>query len=167
MINLIVACDLNNGIGASNKLLCTLKDDMKHFKEMTTGHYVVMGRRTFESIGKALPNRANVVLTRDSSQSAFYGESLLFANSMDDIIKLNHMFPSKPIFIIGGEDVYKQFLPFASKIYLTRINHTFEEADAFFPELHMPMWKIVDEKYYEKNDRNEYDFYISTLERLI
>jgi dihydrofolate reductase len=165
MINIIVATDMNGGIGKDNKLLCRLKDDMKHFKEVTEGHIVVMGRKTFMSIGNKLPNRTNIILTRGKTSSI--GEELLLINNIEEVLKYNMMYPSVPIFIIGGAEIYKQFLPYASRIYLTRILHEFE-ADTFFPEINIfEDYHVREQRYFEQNEDNEHPFLISVLDRKV
>lgn len=171
MINLIVAMDLNNGIGKENKLLCKLEDDMKHFKETTEGHIVVMGRKTFDSIGKPLPNRTNIVMTSSVENAMELREAhrhdVLIAFDIETILDFNNIYSSKPIFIIGGQQIYEQFLPYASRIYLTRIMHEFE-ADTFFPKINIfEDYHIREQKYYEANEKNEHSFLISVLDRKI
>jgi dihydrofolate reductase len=171
MINLIVATDINGGIGKDNKLLCTLKDDMKHFKETTEGHIVVMGRKTFESIGKPLPDRTNIVLTRSMTKTEsldrFLEDDVLYLDNIESILHNNLMYPSRQVFIVGGQQIYEQFLSYANRIYLTRILHEFD-FDTFFPKINiMEDWHIREQKYYEQNERNEHAFLISVLDRKI
>lgn len=136
MINLIVCRDNNNGIGKDNKLLYHISEDLKRFKELTTNNIVVIGRKTFESLGnKPLPNRHNVVLTHDSlynySENEDY-KNLEFTNYYHCILNYNESNPKKEIFIIGGQSIYELFLPYTDKIYLTQIDDNSKEADTFF-----------------------------------
>lgn len=165
MLEMIVAMDLNNGIGKGNKLLCKIQDDMNNFVKVTGGNTVIMGRNTFASIGKPLNNRQNIVLSRNKSLNSmlgFYGSNISALNDIESVLKLNQQYPSKKFFIIGGEEVYKQFLPYVSKIHLTRILHTFE-ADSHFPELDMSKWDITSQEHHKANEKNEYPFIVSTL----
>ena len=127
-IHLIVAHGKNREIGYNNQLLWHLPTDLKRFRAITTGHIVVMGRKTFESIGRALPNRTNIVLTRDTSLSL--PTDIKTYHSTDSIIRLSK---NKEIYIIGGAEVYRAFLPFADRLYITLVNGTFK-ADSYFPE---------------------------------
>ena len=123
MINIIAAVGKNRELGFRNALIWHLKDDMKYFKETTLYHTVVMGRKTYESIGKALPNRRNIVITHLEMDDAE-------VMSIDDVLSLSK---SEEVFVIGGETIYREFLSYADKLYLTEIDDE-HEADAFFPE---------------------------------
>lgn len=162
MFNLVVAMDENGAIGKDNSLLCKLSDDLKHFKSITDGKMVVMGRKTLESIGKPLPNRMNVVLSTQGISSDYLDKGVI-VTSKDTVLSHNHVFPSNEYFVIGGGEIYKEFLPHASKIYLTRIHHKFEDADTFFPELNMEEWEIESETKHLADQNNEYDFTIQVL----
>lgn len=169
MISLIVAIDKNNAIGKENQLLCKLSDDMKNFVKHTVGKTVVMGRKTFDSLGsKPLPNRQNVVLS--NSLPYHIGEQLgvVVVNNIESILTLSETKPSKEFVIIGGEEIYKQFLPYASKIYLTEIQALFTEADAFFPQYDKSEWFVTDEDsqkgfFQLLNEKNEYAFEFKIL----
>lgn len=173
MISMIVAVDQNYGIGYKNELLCDLKDDMKHFVKTTKGKAVIMGYNTFMSLGeKPLKNRVNFVCTPSPAHCNFYYKELLEKEHdlffdvpayFDHIIEEN---PENEFVVIGGAQIYKLYLPKVDRLYLTRIHHTFENVDAFFPELDLNEWDIVDEKEFEKNEDNEYSFSILTLERV-
>ena len=127
MVTIVVACSSNKVIGNDNKLIWRVPGDLKRFKEMTTGHTVLMGRKTYDSIGKPLPNRRNVVISRDANLLI---EGCLMYTKLEDTINLY----KNDLFIIGGEQIYRQSLPFVDKIELTLINKDFE-GDAFFPEI--------------------------------
>lgn len=137
---MIVALDEKNGIGRQNKLLCRLSGDMKNFKELTTGHPVIMGRKTFESLPKgALPNRVNIVLTKDEEKIF---DDAISCSSIDEVLNLRVIKNCEKCFVIGGAEIYKHFFDLADKLYVTSIRHTFEDADAFFPEIDIDNWRI-------------------------
>lgn len=145
MISFVVAMDENRAIGKDNDLPWYLPNDLKHFKKTTMGKPIVMGRKTYESIGKPLPGRENIVVTRDESYKA---EGTTIVHSVDEVLKMN----AEEICVIGGSEIFKQFLPVADRLYITEIHHTFD-ADTYFPELNDDEWKevsrtagIVDEK---------------------
>jgi len=143
-ISIITAVDEKNAIGKKQQLLWNLPFDMQRFKGATTGHAVVMGRRTFESLPKgALPNRKNVVLTTLPPESFI---DVFVCNSMQDALELCEK--EEEIFMIGGAMVYKSALDIADKLYLTRVHHVFEDADIFFPEINFDQWEET-----ERDDR--------------
>jgi len=158
-ITLIVAASENNAIGKDNQMLWHLPDDFKYFKRNTVGHSIVMGRRTFESIGKALPERRNIVVTRNQD---WVVEDVDVANSIDDVMK--YCRDEREIYIIGGANLYKQTLPLAEKILLTRV-HTVINGDAYFPELSEEEWRLSHQEYHAKDDRHAYDFTFEVWER--
>lgn len=150
-INIIAAVAKNNAIGFQNKLLYWLPNDLKRFKALTTGHTIIMGRNTFESLPKgALPNRRNVVLSR--TQSQFPGCDTY--TTMEEA--LNSCQPDEEVFIIGGASVYQQALEKAHKLYLTEIAHTPKDADAFFPSY--ADWKAVQREEHGKDDKHDYEY---------
>ena len=128
IISLVAAMGKNRVIGKDNSLPWKLPEDMKRFKELTSGKTVVMGRTTFESIGKPLPNRINIIITRDKNYKA---EGCIVVNSVDEALK--YAKDADEVMIIGGAQIYQQFLPIANKMYLTLIDEDFE-GDAYFPE---------------------------------
>lgn len=139
VISIIVAMGMQGELGIDGKLPWRIPEDLKHFKNLTEGKTVVMGRKTYESIGKALPNRENVILTRQENYIA-----------KDAIIKTNafelfwHMAEKKDeVFVIGGRELYTLFLPWADKMYITRIEAEFN-ADTYFPSIHYDKWKLID-----------------------
>lgn len=136
-ITLIVAAAENNAIGKDNQMLWHLPNDFKYFKKQTLNHSVVMGRKTFESIGKPLPERRNIVITRNPDWMA---DDVDVANSLDEV--LTYCRDEREIFIIGGANIYKQALPLASKVLLTRV-HTNIDGDAYFPTLEPKDWDLV------------------------
>jgi len=159
MLSIIVATAENNVIGKNNDLIWHLPRDLKHFKETTTEHYIIQGRKTYESYGKPLPNRTNVIITRDKNYKA---EGCIVVHSLEDAVKKAQV-DSEP-FIIGGGKIYEQALPMADRIYLTRIHENFE-GDTFFPELDMNDWDIIDERYFTPDEKNKYPFTIFTMDR--
>lgn len=151
MISLIAAVARNRAIGFQNKLLYWLPNDLKRFKALTTGHTIIMGRRTFESLPKgALPNRRNVVLSR--SGVTFEG-----AESFSSLqAALATCQPDEEVFVIGGASVYRQAMPFADRLCLTEIDDTPDEADAFFPDY--SDWKVASEEWHEADERHAYRY---------
>lgn len=129
-LSMICALGKNRAIGNNNSLLWNIPDDLKRFKEITTGHPVIMGRKTYESIGRALPNRTNIIVTRDSSFKAL---NCQICNSLEEAISLASQREKEEIFIIGGGEIYKEAIELADKLYLTVVNDD-PKADAFFPE---------------------------------
>ena len=151
-VTLIAAASENNIIGKDNKLIWRLSDDLKHFKELTKGHFVIMGRKTFESMPKALPNRTNVIITRKTDYKA---ENAIVVNSLEKALKVAES-DNQP-FVIGGGEIYKLSMEIADRIELTRV-HTSIEGDTSFPEIDLEKWKEVKNEKRFKNEKNEYDF---------
>lgn len=151
MITIIAAVARNRAIGFQNKLLYWLPNDLKRFKALTTGHTIIMGRRTFESLPKgALPNRRNVVLSR--SRQSFPGCDTYA--SLEEA--LAHCSPDEDIYIIGGSSVYEQALPLADRLCLTEVDDVPQEADAFFPSY--DDWKVEHIEQHEKDERHAYRY---------
>jgi len=159
MLSIIVAVDENNVIGKDNSLIWKLPRDMKHFKETTTGHYIIMGRKTFESNGRPLPNRTNVIITRDKNYQA---EGCVVVHSLEDAMK--EAKNDSESFIIGGGVIYELAMPLVDRIYLTQIHHSFE-GDTFFPEVNMEEWAVSEKRDFEPDEKNKYPFTILTLDR--
>lgn len=158
-ISIIVAIGERNEIGRNNGLLCYLPADLKHFKELTTGHTVVMGRKTFESLPKgALPNRKNIVLTRNKDLSF---DNCLIYSSLSELIENEK--DSDEIFIIGGGEIYRQALPLANKLYLTKIHAEFDDTDVFFPEINYSEWEEVSHEEHKADEKNPYDYTFLSL----
>ncbi len=160
IISMIAAMAKNNVIGIKNGLPWDLPADMKHFREITSGKTVIMGARTFESIGKALPKRRNIVITLDKNQIA-EGAEIVF--SLDEAIESCKN--EGEVMIIGGASIYRQFLPKAQRVYLTVIDGKFE-GDAFFPEMDMNEWKIVNEEKHEADEKNSHPYTFKVFERV-
>lgn len=143
-MNLIVAVDKNWGIGYQNKLLVSIPEDMKFFRNETSGKVVVMGRKTLESFPNGLPlkNRTNIVLTKNPSYQV-KGATIL--HSVEEVLEEVKKFPSKDVYVIGGDSIYKEFLPYCKVAHVTRIDHAYE-ADAYFPNIEeMPEWELTGE----------------------
>ena len=154
MINLIVAIAENNAIGIAGDLLCHLPNDLKHFKEITTGATVVMGKNTFFSLPRRpLPNRRNIVLTTDTE---FAYENTEVAHSIEQLYTLLN--DEEEVFIIGGGKVYEQFINAVDKLYVTHIHHTWEDADTFFPEIGPAIWQCVSEEHHEADEKHLYPY---------
>lgn len=147
MISIICAIGKNRGIGKNNKLLWHIPEDLRHFKKITTGSVIIMGGKTFESIGKALPNRTNIVVTRDKELKA---EGCLLKYSLEDVIKEAKEYKDKEIFIIGGGEIYKQSIAHADKLYLTIVDEE-AEADTFFPD-YSEFKNVISEEKHELGD---------------
>jgi len=159
-LTMIVAAGENNEIGKDNDLIWHLRDDLKRFKSLTSGHYIIMGRKTFESFPKPLPNRTHVVISRQKNYQV--PEGVLVVNSLEDAIDAAKS-DNQP-FIIGGGEIYKQAMPFTSKIELTRVHSTFD-ADTFFPEINMTEWKETESKVHDNDEHHNYAFSFITYER--
>lgn len=157
-IHLIFAMDRNRTIGIDNRLPWRLPADMAHFVHTTTGHAVLMGRKTYESIGKPLKDRLNVILTRDPNYTA---EGCEIVHSVEEAME---RFRGQVLFVIGGAEVYKLFLPYADHIHMTRIDFAFD-GDAFFPEYDEKDWILVEERQGLKDERNPYDYQFLTYRR--
>ncbi|WP_410221036.1 dihydrofolate reductase [Pedobacter sp.] len=159
-LSIVVAVSANNAIGKENELLWHLPADLKHFKNITSGHTIIMGRKTYESIGRPLPNRRNIVITRNKDYKI---EGAEVVHSLDNAIDLLGEYEEG--YIIGGEQIYNIALPFCGKIYLTTVHHHFD-ADAFFPEIDKSIWKETEKVENKADDKNEFDYTFSTLERM-
>ncbi|GBU06819.1 dihydrofolate reductase [Bacteroidales bacterium] len=150
-LSTIVAIGKNNEIGYKNDLLWRLPKDLKRFKEITTGHSILMGRKTYESLPKgALPNRKNIILTRDAR---YIAENCTVYTSLHDMIKEEN---EDEIFIIGGGEIYKLTLPLSNKLYLTTVEASFENADTFFPAIDFSQWSLISEEHIAANELNKY-----------
>ena len=156
MITLIAAAAENNALGKDNDLLWHLPNDFKRFKEITSGHHIIMGRKTFESFPKPLPNRTHIIITR---QKEFLVENCIVVHSLEEAIAITPK--NEEVFIIGGAQIYEQSIPLADKIDLTRV-HTSLDADAFFPEFNASEWNLVFSEKHFKDEKHQYDFTFET-----
>ncbi len=165
IISIVVAADLHNGIGVNNGLLWHIPADMQYFKTITTGHHVLMGKNTYLSIPdkyRPLANRTNIVISSDSS---FENEGAKVFSSIEEGIDFAKSNEEKEIMIIGGGKIYEAALPFVKRIYLTRVNHTFPNADTFFPFIEKHKWHLKSSKLQLKNDSTNYDLMFEIWEK--
>lgn len=161
MTTIVVAMGEKNEIGFENQLLWHLPKDLKHFKEITSGHPVIMGRKTYESIGKPLPNRTNIVVSRKTD---WFEEGILIVGSIKEAVKFAKKIDEE-IFIIGGGKIYEQTMDIVDKLEVTLVKADLE-ADTFFPKIDPRIWKKTDEICHEKDEKNQYDFCFQTFERV-
>ena len=160
MISIIVAIAENNAIGFGNKLIYWLPNDLKRFKALTTGHTIIMGRRTFESLPKgALPNRRNIVLSRNGKAEDFPGADLYA--TLDEALASCQ----GEVYIIGGASVYKEALPLADRLCLTRVHDTPQKADTFFPQINENEWIETFREEHEKDEKHSHRYTFVDLER--
>ena len=169
MISIIVAVAANNAIGRGNRLLWHLPQDLKYFKEVTTGHPVVMGRKTYESIGRPLPGRRNIVLTRSGKLENVpiknpATTTLEAISGIEEFLKLAQEAPQEEFFILGGGELYRTMLPYADKLYITHIEATVEDADTFFPQIEPEIWSLerCSQRYSDQENNLEFRFALYT-----
>lgn len=162
IISMIAAVGQNNELGANNDMLWRMPNDFKFFKRTTMGHPMIMGRKTLESLGGPLPGRTHLVVTRNRDFSA---EGVLVFHSFEEALNQAAELDPDEVFIIGGGEIYKQGLPFAEKIYLTRIEGKFPKADTYFPKLDSEEWKEIERKAHKADERHKYDYAFTTLIR--
>ena len=160
-ISIIVAVADNGVIGSDNQLIWHLSDDLKNFKKITSGHFIVMGRKTYESIGRPLPDRTNIILSRKRQYEV---NGCIVFHSLDEALTYAEEKGENEVFIIGGEAVYNAAYQLANKLYLTRV-HASPEGDAFFKQIRLEDWKLISKVSIPKNDRNDYKYEILELER--
>ncbi|KTC64900.1 dihydrofolate reductase FolA (plasmid) [Legionella adelaidensis] len=158
IISLIAALDEKRGIGKNNQLLCHLPADLKHFKNITMGKPIIMGRKTFESIGKPLPGRQNIVLSKKMTSTP---EVEVFP-SLEEALAYTDQ--KEEIMIIGGANVFSAALPKAQRMYLTYIHHQFD-ADVFFPDFDMNEWESEKDNFYARDEKNLFDLTFRNLRR--
>lgn len=159
MLTIIAAAGENNELGKDNDLVWRLPDDFKRFKKLTTGHYIIMGRKTFESFPEPLPNRTHVVITR---QENYKKEGIVVVHSLERAVELTEDDPQP--FVIGGGEIYQMAMKMADRIELTRVHGTFE-ADTFFPEIDEKEWKLISEEFHDKDEKHNYAFTYLTYDR--
>jgi len=161
-LSIIVATGENNEIGCRNNLLWHLPADLRRFRQLTTGHVVVMGRKTFESLPKGpLPDRTNVIISRNPEFS--HADCLVFPSLDEAMIKLSG---DRNVYIIGGGQIYRQALPYATMLYLTKVHASFPEADTFFPEIDPTKWAKMSEETHPANEKNCYSFTFFEYKRI-
>ena len=158
---MIVAVNKHGIIGKNNDMIWHIPEDMKHFRRETMHNIVIMGRKTYDSIGRPLPNRENIIITRDEK---FSSTDLVVTHSIEEAIQ--HCKNQAEVFIIGGDTIYKQTLSIATKLYITRVDTVIEDGDAYFPEINAVEWKKVSEEYFEKDEKNEFNYCFEVYERM-
>ncbi|TPV35790.1 dihydrofolate reductase [Paucihalobacter ruber] len=160
-VTIIAAADENNAIGKDNQLIWHLSEDLKRFKTLTNGHHIIMGRKTFESFPKPLPNRTHIVISRQRDYKVPKG--VIVVNNLLDALDAAKS-DDRP-YIIGGGEIYKQAMEFADVIELTKVHHRFENADTYFPEIDTAVWQIVNNQKFEIDERHDYPYSFITYKR--
>ena len=163
IITLVVAAANNNAIGKDNKLLWHMPNDMKYFKNVTWGMPVVMGRKTFEALGKALRGRKNIVLTQ---QEGWKAEGVVAVKTFEDAKFLVKQMDMKEMMVIGGGEIYRSTIDKADRIHITRIDAEFEDADTFFPVIDPTVWKLVSQKNHEADAKHKYNYSFQVWEKI-
>lgn len=159
-VTIVAAAAENNALGRDNELIWHLPDDFKRFKGITSHHHIIMGRKTFESFPRLLPNRKHIVITR---QQDYNKDDIVVVHSLEEALKFS--LDQDEVFIIGGGEIYKQALPYTDKIELTRVHGSFE-GDAFFPEIDESQWKLMYSQHHGKDDKHKHDFtYLTYIKR--
>ena len=159
--SIIVAKSENNVIGKDNDLVWKMPADLKHFRSTTTGHFIVMGRKTLEATEKPLPGRTSIVITR---QKDFRAEGCLVVHSLEEAYELGRKYRQEEVFILGGGEIYKQAMESADKIYLTEIRETFE-GDTYFPEVDPEVWEETSRVEHKADEKNPHDYAFVEYER--
>ncbi|NUM32621.1 MAG: dihydrofolate reductase [Bacteroidetes bacterium] len=160
-ISIIAAIGKNNELGAGNSLLWHLSDDLKTFKKITSGHCIIMGRKTFESIGKALKGRINIVVTTRNIEVA----DIYTAVDLNHAIEIARETGDEEVFIIGGGQIYNYAIDLADRLYLTFVDAEFKNAEVFFPDLNYEEWQLLQSENFNKNENNEFNFVFKVFER--
>ena len=160
MTIMIAAAAENNALGKDNQIIWHLPNDFKRFKNFTSGHHIIMGRKTFESFPKPLPNRTHIVISR---QINYNPEGCIVVNSLQKAIEICPK--NETIFIIGGAQIYQQALPYCDQIELTRVHAKFD-ADAFFPEIDINQWQLIQSVYHPKDEKHLVDFTFETYQKI-
>ncbi|GAB3805125.1 dihydrofolate reductase [Virgibacillus kimchii] len=161
MISLLVAMDRNRVIGHNNQLPWHLPRDLRFFKEKTTGGTIIMGRKTFESIGRVLPKRNHIVLTK---QEMGFPEEVEVISDIPLLLERTRQNPEEEYFVIGGGDIFTQLMPYADRMYITWIDEAFE-GDVYFPDFSPDEWQLTSEEKGEKDEKNSYDYYFLQYDR--
>ena len=160
MITIIAAIAENNALGKNNKLIWHLPADLKRFKQVTLNHHIIMGRKTYESLGKPLPNRTSIVISRNKNYKV---EGCIVVNSLDEAIKIAEK--DENPYILGGAEIYKQAINIADKLDLTFVHHTFD-ADVFFPTIDLTIWKETSRQFFKADEKNKYNYSFVSFEKL-
>lgn len=156
---MIAAASENNALGKNNELVWHLPNDFRRFKNLTSGHHIIMGRKTFESFPKPLPNRTHIVISR---QEGYNPAGCIVVNSMEKALEICPK--NETSFIIGGGEIYKLGIPFSDKIELTLVHHNFE-ADAFFPEINLEEWALINSEFQPRDEKHLFDYTYQTYNR--
>ncbi len=160
-LSIIVAKAENNVIGKDNDLVWYLPADLKYFKQTTSGHYVIMGRKTFESFGKPLPNRTHIIITRNKE---FKYPGVHVVHSLDEAIEMAKQSREEEVFVLGGAEIYRQSMDKVDRLYVTEVKAIFE-GDTFFPEIDQSQWKEVSRQSFEADEKNKYPYAFVVYER--
>lgn len=152
MITIIAAIANNNALGKNNDLIWHLPADLKRFKKITSGHHIIMGRNTYESIGKPLPNRTTIIITRNNEYKA---DGCIIVNSIDEA--LSTVNNDENVFIIGGAQIYEQAIALADTLDITEVHADFD-ADVFFPKIDVAVWEETKREFFNADDKNIYDY---------
>jgi len=163
IISAIVAVAQNNVIGKNGAIPWYLPADLRFFKQTTLNHHVIMGRRSFDSIGRPLPKRTNVVITRDPF---FIGTGCIVAHSVEEALRIARDHGETEAFIIGGGEIYRQSMPFWDRLYLTRVDAAIEGGDAFFPQIDIDEWEIVASQAFPADEKNEFSYTFLRMDRI-
>ena len=159
MVIMIAAVAENNALGKNNDLLWHLPNDFKRFKEITSGHHIIMGRKTFESFPKPLPNRTHVIITR---QNDFEYEGCVVVQNIEKALSVCPI--NENLYIVGGGEIYQQSISFADQLDITRVHHSFD-ADVYFPEIDPEIWELTSETFHQKDERHLFDYTFQTFVR--
>lgn len=164
MISLIAAIGKNNELGKNNALVWSMPNDLKYFREKTSGHSVIMGRKTFESIGHPMPKRRNIIITRDKE---YLKEGIEVVHSLAEALTSARttLAQDEEIFIIGGEEIFKQSMDLADRLYVTHIDATDKDADTFFPEIIPIVWNEISHEEHHRDEQNPYNYTFSVYEK--
>lgn len=162
MISLLVAMDRNHVIGYDNDMPWHLPKDLQYFKEKTMGHKIIMGRKTFESIGRVLPKREHIVLT--TNREASFPQEVTVIHDINEIKDMKKRYMDEELFVIGGGVIFEQILPSADRMYITFIDQTFD-GDVYFPQFNQEEWILTSKVKGEKDEKNPYDYYFLQYDR--
>lgn len=152
----------NNVIGKDNQLIWKLSSDLQLFKKLTTGHHIIMGRKTYESVGKPLPNRTSIVITRNKDFELPDGHYIF--HSLEDAVKLCISKNLEQVYVIGGAEIYRQALPICDELIVTQVDAA-PEGDVYFPEIDPDKWNVISQEHFQKDEKNEYDFNLVIYKR--
>jgi len=161
-ISIIVAIATNHVIGVDNQLPWHLPADLQYFKALTLNHPIIMGRKTYESIGRPLPKRENIVISRSQN---IHNDQIVLKNSIEQAFEYCRSKSYNEVFIIGGDTIYKQTISLADKLYITRVNTTIENGNAFFPEIDLQEWKLISSMKNLADEKNQFNYSFDVYEK--